>query len=83
MKSYSLISWYFNKLYLLRKFAEGSGQSVGEFYTTRKVGIFMARLLDAEEGEEVYDPACGLLTRRVLKEKKQEDVKTSQKLKFL
>lgn len=45
--------------YLLRKFAEGSGQSAGEFYTPRAVAILMAHLIDAEEGDEVYDPACG------------------------
>jgi type I restriction enzyme M protein len=45
--------------YLLRKFAEGSGQSAGEFYTPREVAILMAHLIDAKEGEEVYDPACG------------------------
>jgi len=45
--------------YLLRKFAEGSGQSAGEFYTPRMVGVLMARLLEPEPGMEVYDPACG------------------------
>mgnify|MGYP005838531835 CR=1 FL=1 len=45
--------------YLLRKFAEGAGQSAGEFYTPRMVGILMARLLDPEPGMDVYDPACG------------------------
>ena len=45
--------------YLLRKFAEGSGQAAGEFYTPREVGILMAHILDPEEGEEIYDPACG------------------------
>jgi len=45
--------------YLLRKFAEGSGQSAGEFYTPRMVGVLMARILDPEPGMEVYDPACG------------------------
>lgn len=45
--------------YLLRKFAEGQGQSAGEFYTPREVGILMARILDPEPGMEVYDPACG------------------------
>lgn len=45
--------------YLLRKFAEGSGQSAGEFYTPREVGILMAHILDPEEGEQIYDPACG------------------------
>jgi len=45
--------------YLLRKFAEGQGQSAGEFYTPRQVGVLMARLLDPQPGMEVYDPACG------------------------
>lgn len=45
--------------YLLRKFAEGSGQSAGEFYTPREVAILMSYILDPEPGEEIYDPACG------------------------
>jgi type I restriction enzyme M protein len=45
--------------YLIRKFAEGQGQSAGEFYTPREVAILMARLLDPKPGDEIYDPACG------------------------
>lgn len=45
--------------YLLRKFAEGSGQSAGEFYTPREVAVLMARILEPEPGAEVYDPCCG------------------------
>jgi type I restriction enzyme M protein len=45
--------------YLLRKFAEGQGQSAGEFYTPREVAILMAHLLDPQPGMRVYDPACG------------------------
>jgi type I restriction enzyme M protein len=45
--------------YLLRKFAEGSGQSAGEFYTPMQVATLMAHILDPEEGETVYDPCCG------------------------
>ena len=45
--------------YLLRKFAEGQGQSAGEFFTPKEVGWLIARLLRAEEGMSVYDPACG------------------------
>ncbi|HLF63665.1 MAG TPA: N-6 DNA methylase [Saprospiraceae bacterium] len=45
--------------YLIRKFAEGSGQSAGEFYTPKEVGIIMAKVMDAEPGMEVYDPCCG------------------------
>jgi type I restriction enzyme M protein len=45
--------------YLLRKFAEGQGQSAGEFYTPREVAIMMAHLLDPQPGMTVYDPTCG------------------------
>src|SRR3989344_1762182 len=45
--------------YLIRKFAEGSGQSAGEFYTPREVGMLMAYIMDAEPGMEIYDPCCG------------------------
>lgn len=45
--------------YLIRKFAEGSGQSAGEFYTPFEVGMIMARIMDAEPGMEIYDPCCG------------------------
>ena len=45
--------------YLLRKFAEGQGQSAGEFYTPKEVGWLMAELLDPMHKAEVYDPACG------------------------
>ena len=64
--------------YLLRKFAEGSGQSAGEFYTPREVAVLMARILDPEPGAEVYDPCCGsggLLIKCYLrlKEKRGDD----------
>ncbi len=70
--------------YLLRKFAEGSGQSAGEFYTPREVGLLMAYLLEPDEGEDVYDPACGsggllIKSQLVLKEKKK-DVRRPLKL---
>ncbi len=45
--------------YLIRKFAEGGGQSAGEFYTPGEVGEIMARVLAPEPGMEVYDPTCG------------------------
>lgn len=45
--------------YLLRKFAEGQGQSAGEFYTPREVAVLMARILEPEPGMTVYDPCCG------------------------
>jgi type I restriction enzyme M protein len=45
--------------YLLRKFAEGQGQSAGEFYTPREVAVVMAMMLEPKAGSTVYDPCCG------------------------
>lgn len=45
--------------YLLRKFAESQGQSAGEFFTPTEVGRLMAYVARPEQGEEVYDYACG------------------------
>lgn len=45
--------------YLIRKFAEGGGQSAGEFYTPGEVGEIMALIMDPEPGMSCYDPTCG------------------------
>ncbi len=45
--------------YLLRKFAEGSGQSAGEFFTPTEVGFLMAHLMRPRPGEDCHDYACG------------------------
>lgn len=45
--------------YLIRKFAESSGQSAGEFYTPGEVGEVIARIMDPQPGMEIYDPTCG------------------------
>jgi len=45
--------------FLLRKFAEGSGQSAGEFFTPTEVGFLMAHILRPRPGEECHDYACG------------------------
>ena len=45
--------------YLIRKFAEGGGQSAGEFYTPGEIGEIMAEVLAPEPGMEIYDPTCG------------------------
>jgi type I restriction enzyme M protein len=45
--------------YLIRKFAEGSGKSGGEFYTPAEVGLVMARIMDPDPDMEIYDPCCG------------------------
>src|SRR3990172_5536804 len=45
--------------YLIRKFAEGGGQSAGEFYTPKEVGMVMAHIMEPEAGMDIYDPCCG------------------------
>ena len=45
--------------YLIRKFAENSGKSGGEFFTPPEVGEIMARILNPEPGMQIYDPTCG------------------------
>ena len=45
--------------YLLRKFAEGSGQSAGEFFTPTEVGLLMAHIMRPQPGEDCHDYACG------------------------
>ncbi len=66
--------------YLLRKFAEGQGQSAGEFYTPKEVGWLMAKLLNPEPYSTIYDPACGsgglLIKGRLLFEQTHPDQKS-------
>ena len=45
--------------YLLRKFAEGSGRSSGEFFTPTEVGFLMAHIVRPRPGEDCHDFACG------------------------
>ena len=45
--------------FLLRKFAEGSGQSAGEFFTPTEVGYLMAHIMRPRPGEDCHDYACG------------------------
>lgn len=45
--------------YLLRKFAEGSGQSAGEFFTPTEVGYLIAHIMRPKPGETCHDYACG------------------------
>lgn len=45
--------------YLLRKFAEGQGQSAGEFFTPMEVGLMMGRILNPPPRCTIYDPTMG------------------------
>ena len=67
--------------YLLRKFAEGQGQSAGEFYTPKEVGQLMAHLINPKPHTTIYDPACGsgglLIKPRLLFERTHPDEKSA------
>lgn len=45
--------------YLIKKFADAQNKKAGEFYTPRSVVRLMVEILDPQEGESTYDPACG------------------------
>jgi type I restriction enzyme M protein len=45
--------------YLIKQFADATGNKAGEFYTPRSVVRLMVDILDPKEGETIYDPACG------------------------
>ncbi|MEK0446643.1 MAG: hypothetical protein RLZZ399_1964 [Verrucomicrobiota bacterium] len=69
--------------YLIRKFAEGGGQSAGEFYTPPEVGIIMSKVLQPEPGMEIYDPTCGsgglLIKCEVAMEEKERGLSSPRK----
>ncbi|WFE34139.1 class I SAM-dependent DNA methyltransferase [Micromonospora sp. WMMD975] len=45
--------------YLIKRFADQSNKKAGEYYTPRPVVRLLVDILDPQEGETVYDPACG------------------------
>jgi type I restriction enzyme M protein len=45
--------------YLIKNFADATKNKAGEFYTPRSIVNLMVDIVAPEEGETVYDPACG------------------------
>lgn len=45
--------------YLIKRFADQSNKKAGEYYTPRSMVGLLINILDPQEGETVYDPACG------------------------
>lgn len=45
--------------YLIKKFADQTNKKAGEFYTPRSIVRLMVNILDPQEGDTIYDPACG------------------------
>ncbi len=52
-----VLGWAYE--YIIRQFADTAGKKGGEFYTPNEVVRTMVKVLDPDEGYEVYDPACG------------------------
>ncbi|OBU29707.1 type I restriction-modification system subunit M [Photobacterium kishitanii] len=45
--------------YLIKRFADKANKKAGEFYTPRTIVRLMVNILDPQDKESVYDPACG------------------------
>ena len=45
--------------YLIKKFADKSRKSAGEFFTPRSVVELMINILNPQPGDTIYDPSCG------------------------
>lgn len=45
--------------YLIARFAGEAGKKAGEFYTPSEVSTLLAKLMDAQPGDRICDPACG------------------------
>lgn len=45
--------------YMIKRFADQSNKKAGEYYTPRTIVRLLVDILDPQEGETVYDPACG------------------------
>jgi len=45
--------------YLIAHFASDAGKKGGEFFTPSSVSTLLAKLVEAKEGDRIYDPTCG------------------------
>ena len=63
--------------FLVKDFAQDTGHTAADFYTNRTVIDLVLELADPQQGESIYDPACGsggflLKTALYLKDKGKE-----------
>lgn len=45
--------------YLIANFASDAGKKAGEFYTPKAVSMLLAKLIEPQEENRIYDPTCG------------------------
>jgi len=67
--------------YLIKKFADLTNKSAGEFYTPRPVVRLINKILDPNDSDSIYDPSCGtagMLLEAIehVKKKKNQDSRT-------
>jgi len=46
-------------IYLIERFGSEAGKKAGEFYTPRQVARVLAKIVAAQAGDRICDPACG------------------------
>ncbi len=63
--------------YLIRRFAE-RGSAAGEFFTPETVGYLIARIIDPQPGESIYDPAVGSAGLLIKTQLRYRDLLTQQ-----
>ncbi|GHV87510.1 type I restriction-modification system subunit M [Spirochaetia bacterium] len=59
--------------YMIGEFAGMAGKKAGSFYTPAAVSEIMARIVDVQSGERVYDPTCGSGSLLIKAAKKQSE----------
>ena len=63
--------------YMISQFASMAGKKAGSFYTPAAVSEIMARIVDVQPGERVYDPTCGSGSLLIKAAKKQNSKEVS------
>jgi len=46
-------------MYLIERFASGSGKKGGEFFTPHDISVLLAKLMQPKAGSRICDPTCG------------------------
>jgi type I restriction enzyme M protein len=46
-------------MFLIEKFASGSGKKGGEFFTPHNISVLLAKLMQPKAGSRICDPTCG------------------------
>lgn len=63
--------------YMIEKFASDAGKKGGEFFTPPMVSELLARLVEPEENDRIYDPTCGSGSLLIRTAKKIENGKVA------